>query len=170
MMPRSARVVFEGVVHHITQRGNYKEKQGLHFLKIGSSFRRIASRFLVLRPRSGTGIYDCVGNYVGLIVQYTCTGGGFMKYIATRDLRSNPSAVWETLDEGSEVIVTVNGKPKAIMIRADEDLEFLIKAIARAKAELAVERMRLQSLNNGLDSLSSEEIEREISESRKADR
>ena len=60
-----------------------------------------------------------------------------MKYIATRDLRSNPSAVWETLDEGSEVIVTVNGKPKAIMIRADEDLEFLIKAISRAKAELA---------------------------------
>jgi len=56
------------------------------------------------------------------------------------------------------------------MIRADEDLEFLIKAISRAKAELAVERMRLQSLNNGLDSLSSEEIEREISESRKADR
>ena len=93
-----------------------------------------------------------------------------MKYIATRDLRSNPSAVWETLDEGSEVIVTVNGKPKAIMIRADEDLEFLIKAISRAKAELAVERMRLQSLNNGLDSLSSEEIEREISESRKANR
>ncbi|PNS40983.1 type II toxin-antitoxin system Phd/YefM family antitoxin [Mesotoga sp. B105.6.4] len=80
-----------------------------------------------------------------------------MKYIATRDLRSNPSAVWKTLDEGSEVIVTVNGKPKAIMIRADEDLEFLIKAIARAKAELAVERMRLQSLKNkgknGTDSI-----------------
>jgi antitoxin (DNA-binding transcriptional repressor) of toxin-antitoxin stability system len=90
-----------------------------------------------------------------------------MKYIATRDLRSNPSAVWETLDEGSEVIVTVNGKPKAIMIKADEDLEFLIKAISRAKAELAVERMRLQSLKIGLDSLSEEEIEREIAESRK---
>ena len=90
-----------------------------------------------------------------------------MKYIATRDLRSNPSAVWETLDEGSEVIVTVNGKPKAIMIKADEDLEFLIKAISRAKAELAVERMRLQSLKIGLDNLSEEEIEREIAESRK---
>ncbi len=25
MMPRSARVVFEGVVHHITQRGNYRQ-------------------------------------------------------------------------------------------------------------------------------------------------
>jgi len=93
-----------------------------------------------------------------------------MKYIATRDLRSNPSAVWETLDGGSEVIVTVNGKPKAIMIKADDDLEFLMKAISRAKAELAVERMRLQSLKLGLDSLSEEEIEREISESRHEDR
>jgi len=26
MMPRAARVVFEGVVHHITQRGNYRQK------------------------------------------------------------------------------------------------------------------------------------------------
>jgi len=93
-----------------------------------------------------------------------------MKYIATRDLRSNPSAVWETLDEGSEVIVTVNGKPKAIMIRADEDLDFLMKAISRAKAELAVERMRLQSLKLGLNSLSAEEIDREITESRQEDR
>jgi len=25
MMPRAARVVFEGVVHHITQRGNYRQ-------------------------------------------------------------------------------------------------------------------------------------------------
>ena len=93
-----------------------------------------------------------------------------MKYIATRDLRSNPSAVWETLDEGSEAIVTVNGKPKAIMIRADEDLDFLMKAISRAKAELAVERMRLQSLKLGLNRLSAEEIDREITESRQEDR
>jgi antitoxin (DNA-binding transcriptional repressor) of toxin-antitoxin stability system len=93
-----------------------------------------------------------------------------MKYIATRDLRNNPSAIWETLDEGSEVVVTVNGKPKAIMIKADDDLEFLMKAITRAKAELAVERMRLQSLRLGLDRLSSEEIESEISKSRQEDR
>jgi antitoxin (DNA-binding transcriptional repressor) of toxin-antitoxin stability system len=93
-----------------------------------------------------------------------------MKYIATRDLRNNHSAIWETLDEGSEVVVTVNGKPKAIMIKADDDLEFLMKAITRAKAELAVERMRLQSLRLGLDRLSSEEIESEISKSRQEDR
>lgn len=93
-----------------------------------------------------------------------------MKYIATRDLRNNPSAIWETLDEGSEVVVTVNGKPKAIIIKADDDLEFLMKAITRAKAELAVERMRLQSLRLGLDRLSSEEIESEISKSRQEDR
>lgn len=93
-----------------------------------------------------------------------------MKYIATRDLRSNPSTVWETLDGGSEVVVTVNGKPKALLIKADDDLEFLMKAITRAKAELAVERMRLQSLRLGLDSLSSEEIEREITNSRQEER
>jgi len=56
------------------------------------------------------------------------------------------------------------------MIKADDDLEFLMKAITRAKAELAVERMRLQSLRLGLDSLSSEEIEREITNSRQEER
>jgi len=56
------------------------------------------------------------------------------------------------------------------MIRADEDLDFLMKAISRAKAELAVERMRLQSLKLGLNRLSAEEIDREITESRQEDR
>jgi len=32
-MPRRARVVFEGVVHHITQRGNYRQSV---FIEIGT--------------------------------------------------------------------------------------------------------------------------------------
>ncbi len=93
-----------------------------------------------------------------------------MKYVATRELRSNPSSLWETLDQNMEVIVTLNGKPKAIIIRADEDLDLLLKAITRAKAELSVERMRLQSLKSGLNEISDEDIDREIREERKQQR
>ncbi len=90
-----------------------------------------------------------------------------MKYIATRELRSNPSSLWDTLDQGMEVIVTLNGKPKAVIIKADEDLDLLLKAITRAKAELSIERMRRQSLKNGLDKMSDEDIAREVKEARK---
>ncbi len=67
-----------------------------------------------------------------------------------------------------EVIVTVNGKPKAIMIKADEDLEFLIKAISRAKAELAVESItRVLKCTLSCCPSEQEDLEREIAESRK---
>ncbi len=90
-----------------------------------------------------------------------------MKYVATRELRNNPSSLWEAIDSGVEVVVTVNGKPRAIMIKADEELDMLLKAISRAKAELSVERIRLQSLKSGLDKMSDEEIDKEIEETRK---
>lgn len=93
-----------------------------------------------------------------------------MKYVATRELRSNPSSLWDTLDQDMEVVVTLNGKPKAIIIKADEDLDLLLKAITRAKAELSVERMRHQSLKSKLDKMSDDDITSEVKEARKEGR
>jgi len=91
-----------------------------------------------------------------------------VQFIPIRMLRNNPSELWKILNK-EEAIITVNGKPKAIVIDAtDENLEEVIKIIRRVKAETSVEKMRLLSLKKGLDKLSQTEIEKEIKKVRKS--
>jgi len=89
-----------------------------------------------------------------------------MKFIPTRQLRSNPSELWKLL-ENEEIVITVNGKPKALMIKADEDFDKLIDLITQARAEMALEKIRLESITNETDKLSNEEIDKEIEKARK---
>ncbi len=88
-----------------------------------------------------------------------------MKFIPTRQLRSNPSDLWKILED-EEIIITVNGKPKALMIRTDEDFDKLIDLISRARAEMALEKIRLESIDNKTDEFSEEEINKEIKRTR----
>jgi antitoxin (DNA-binding transcriptional repressor) of toxin-antitoxin stability system len=60
-----------------------------------------------------------------------------MKFITSKELRNNPSKLWES--GAGETVVTVNGKPKAIVIGLDgDDVEEQLKSIRRAKAESAL--------------------------------
>jgi prevent-host-death family protein len=95
-------------------------------------------------------------------------GGRKLQLISIRTLRNNPSALWKILNKG-EAVITVNGKPKAIVIDANDDnFEEVIKIIRRMKAETAVEKMRLLSIKNGLDKLPQKDIEKEIKKVRKS--
>jgi antitoxin (DNA-binding transcriptional repressor) of toxin-antitoxin stability system len=90
-----------------------------------------------------------------------------MTFVSIRDMRTRPGEVWQQLQEEGDLIVTSSGKPFALMVSAQgEDIEELLLAFRRAKAQLAVARLRKQAAEKGLDSLSDEEIEDEIAQTR----
>jgi antitoxin (DNA-binding transcriptional repressor) of toxin-antitoxin stability system len=85
-----------------------------------------------------------------------------MKFVSVRELRNRPGRVWSTLSKG-DVVLTANGKPMGVLVGVDEaHLGDTVDAIRRAKAILAVSRMRLKAGQTGADRLSLAEINREI--------
>lgn len=89
-----------------------------------------------------------------------------MKFITSREVRSNPARLWEVTG-GDESVITVNGKPRAIVVAVGEDLEETLSAFRRARASTALERIRIYAREKGLDNLSEKEIDAEINHSRK---
>jgi antitoxin (DNA-binding transcriptional repressor) of toxin-antitoxin stability system len=84
-----------------------------------------------------------------------------MRFISSREIRSNPAHLWE-VREGDEAVITVNGKPRAIVVAVGEDLEETLASVRRARAASALEKIRMQSRKRGLDSLPAGEIAAEI--------
>lgn len=94
-----------------------------------------------------------------------------MRFFSVRDLRSKPKAIWQTLASQVEVVITSNGKPKAIMVPADEsDFEDKLAAVRRAEAMRAVARTRESAAASGASGLSLEQIESEVQAIRKESR
>lgn len=89
-----------------------------------------------------------------------------MKFISSREIRSNPARLWE-LPANDETVITVNGKPRAIVLAIGDDLEETLTTMRRARASTALEKIRISSREKGLENLSEQEIEAEISHSRK---
>jgi prevent-host-death family protein len=86
-----------------------------------------------------------------------------MKFITVRDLRSKPAAVWRELKTENELVVTNNGRPIALLTPlAEEGLEETLRAIRTAKASEALRGMRAAAAKSGKDTLSSDDIDREI--------
>jgi antitoxin (DNA-binding transcriptional repressor) of toxin-antitoxin stability system len=91
-----------------------------------------------------------------------------MKFITVRDIRTSPAQIWKQLPEEQEMVITNNGKPIALLTPlSDVNLEDTIKAVRAARAVNAVKQMQEISMRNGNISLSDEDIQREIKESRK---
>ena len=91
-----------------------------------------------------------------------------MKFVSVRDFRIKPGTVWNNLEKNEEIIITSNGKPVALLTRvSDVTFDETLKALRRAKAELAVSRMRKASHKKGLSKLGTREIDSEIASSRK---
>lgn len=86
-----------------------------------------------------------------------------MKFLSTRELRNRPGAIREILKDG-DVALTANGKPFAIVVGVEEgDLERTATVIRRARAQVAVSRMRRAATDAGVGALSPEHIEVEVS-------
>jgi antitoxin (DNA-binding transcriptional repressor) of toxin-antitoxin stability system len=91
-----------------------------------------------------------------------------MKFITIRDLRGNTARIRKDLETEGEVVITVNGRPFALMTRVEPDkLEEEILAIRRARARAALSRIRVKAKAEGLDRLTMEQIDVIIAEARR---
>ena len=94
-----------------------------------------------------------------------------MKFVTIRDLRSKTAAIRKDLEQEREIVLTANGRPFAVMTPVGSDtVEDEIRAIRRARAKGAVERIRAQAKARGLDKLTMKEIDTLIAEARRARR
>ncbi len=90
-----------------------------------------------------------------------------MSFISVRDMRIRPGEVWRQLQEEGDLIVTSSGRPFALMIATGgEDVEELLLALRRAKAQMAVSRLRTGAAAQGLDRLPDEAIDAEVAQAR----
>jgi len=94
-----------------------------------------------------------------------------VKFIGIRDLRNRSSQVFKDLKGDQEVIITSNGKPKAILFPVSENgLEDQLTAIRRAKAVMAVSSLQTESVRKGTGKITKEEINAEIGAVRRKSR
>ena len=85
-----------------------------------------------------------------------------MKFLSVRELRNTPGKVWSQLEE-DDLVVTSNGKPVGILVGvADGRIEETLAALRRAKAAIAVSRMREQARTAGTSRLSARKVESQI--------
>ncbi len=90
-----------------------------------------------------------------------------MMFVSIRDMRTRPGEVWQQLQDEGDLIVTSSGRPFALMIAAEgEDVEALLLALRRARAQLATSKMRRQAGEAGLDRMAMEDIDAEIRQAR----
>ena len=90
-----------------------------------------------------------------------------MTFVSIRDMRTRPGEVWQQLQDEGDLVVTSSGRPFALMIAAEgEDVEALLLALRRARAQLAVSKMRRQAGEAGLDRMAIDNIDAEIRQAR----
>lgn len=91
-----------------------------------------------------------------------------MKFINVRELRLRPGEVWKKLKIEKDIILTLNGKPFAILNSTDEDrLEQTLASLRRSRALEAMEKLQKYSKEKGLDKLTIEDIEKEVQSARR---
>lgn len=92
-----------------------------------------------------------------------------MKTVSVRSLRNTPGALWRSLKAAGTVALTANGVPKALVIGIEgEDLEAALAAVSRARAQLALTRLRAAAQAARTDRLSAEAIAVEVRAVRRA--
>ena len=91
-----------------------------------------------------------------------------MRFITARELRNNATDVWQTLAQDDQIVVTVNGKPVALLMPvSDTNLEETLRDIRRLKAQSALSYLQQQSLKNGTANITQDEIDKEIRQVRR---
>jgi GTP cyclohydrolase III len=91
-----------------------------------------------------------------------------MQFVPYRSLRKEPSALRKKLENEGDLIVTVGGKPFALMINLNEaeDVQDILLMVSRLKAQMAVRSIRSQARKDGLDKMTLKDINALIKKTR----
>lgn len=125
---------------------------------------------LVVQPaRAWTRHHECsynVARSATLVPPQLSHETAAMKYVTTRDLRNSPGAFRQTVSR-EDVVLTVNGKPFAVVVGVEDDeIDETLRLLRRLRAERAVSQMRREAAERGPDKLTDDEIEEEVRASR----
>ena len=86
-----------------------------------------------------------------------------MKMVATRDLAAKSGLVMKELETEGILVVTKDGKPRSILLpTSDETLIEDLRDCIYARSSRLLGQAQLESLVKGLDSLSTDDIDKEI--------
>ena len=90
-----------------------------------------------------------------------------MEFLSIREFSSSPRKTRETLKRNGKIILTNNGKPSMLVFDiAGQDFEELIDTLNRAEAMRLLEEIQTQSVRSGLESMTMDEIDSEVSAQR----
>jgi len=93
---------------------------------------------------------------------------GSTSFVSFRELRTSTTKINDMLTDDGKIIVTSNGKPKAIMIQVNEtDFEDTLAIINQVKLARVINNLRASARNSGASEMSLDEINAEIALSRK---
>lgn len=85
------------------------------------------------------------------------------KWLASREFSASPGRALATVSRSGRVLVTANGKPKAIMIpTSEESLARDLDLLDRVAMARSISGIRADSVRNGTDELTLEEINSEV--------
>jgi len=91
-----------------------------------------------------------------------------MQFVPYRTLRNEPSALRKKLENEGDLVVTVDGKPFAVMINLaeEDDLQDILLMVSRLRAQMAVRAIRSQARRQGLDKMTDKEVNALIKKTR----
>jgi len=86
-----------------------------------------------------------------------------VRFLTVRELKAAPGRLWRS-SEDEDIVVTSNGRPVALLTKLDESsFERELELRRRTRALLNLERVHRFAERHGLDCLSDEDIQAEIS-------
>ena len=92
-----------------------------------------------------------------------------MDFVPYRMLRNEPASLRQKLEDEGQLVVTVDGKPFAIMIDLSgaENLDDILLMVSRLRAQMAARAIRSQARRKGVDKLTDEQVDDLIQKTRK---
>ncbi|WP_440997399.1 type II toxin-antitoxin system Phd/YefM family antitoxin [Arhodomonas sp. SL1] len=91
-----------------------------------------------------------------------------MDFVTARELRAESAKIWKRLAEGEEIVVTRNGNPFALLINTPpEELEATLRAVRAERFAATVRKMQKHTAEQGLDAMTMEEVDAEITQARR---
>ena len=94
-----------------------------------------------------------------------------MEFLSIREFTAYPVKTRETLKRSGKIVLTNNGKPTMLVFDITEkDFEDIIDTLNRSEAMRIFEDIQMQAIRGGLNTMTTEEINTEIAESRRKKR
>lgn len=91
-----------------------------------------------------------------------------MKSITIRDFRTRPNTIRKEIENDSEALLTIHGKPFALVTSVNEmNLEEITSAFRIVRAQMALKKIHVAAKKNGTADFSLSEITEEIRKTRR---